>query len=170
MRVRIYGTPKKVTKELVKSSMLFFLDYFALLGFKNDVNIKFNKDFILKSKKLDGNCVWQTTGNFDIETLSDAGKRKILLTLAHEAVHIKQQLYCQLDGTGFNRTWMGKPYIVQDEEEHCFGVPWEIEARGYEILLYRAYTRSDEYNKIFFAGKDKPHPKGIINVSTNTNI
>lgn len=78
-------------------------------------------------------------------------RKKQLLTLAHELVHVKQFIRCELgetlkkDGIEFTR-WHGE-YVTQDEDEYDEW-PWEIEARGREYGLYRKWENYLRKNKI----------------------
>lgn len=72
---------------------------------------------------------------FDLEINTDTRLRRMLETVAHEMVHVKQyargELY-QSSMTAKHR-WMGK-WINKDPE--YWDQPWEIEAAGREVGLF----------------------------------
>lgn len=68
-----------------------------------------------------------------------------LSVLAHEMVHVKQYVTGELIDQGSHSNWKGsihKEYEANSEE--YFFSPWEIEAFGMQVGLYRMYCRSME--------------------------
>ena len=72
---------------------------------------------------------------FDVDININQKQRRLLETVAHEMVHVKQfargELY-QSSMTAKHR-WQGK---WQRGEKHYYDLPWEIEAHGREIGLF----------------------------------
>jgi hypothetical protein len=73
-------------------------------------------------------------------------RRKYLMSLAHEMVHIKQYARGQLGPVIVGKTtrWMGER--VDEERTHYYDLPWEIEAFGREegmIVRYEQHLRDD---------------------------
>lgn len=79
---------------------------------------------------------------FDLEINTDTRLRRILETVAHEMVHVKQfargELY-QSSRTAKHR-WMGK-WIQKDPD--YWDQPWEIEAAGRECGLFVRWAESN---------------------------
>ena len=65
--------------------------------------------------------------------------------LAHEMVHVKQYVSGALVDHGKYCSWHGKKYeeFEADSEDYFFS-PWEVEAYGMQVGLYRMYCRSIE--------------------------
>jgi hypothetical protein len=71
---------------------------------------------------------------------------KILLTTAHECVHIEQQASGRLEmfGAG-NARWQGTPYVKSrrvNYDDFYWDCPWEIEAHGRELGLHRRFIEN----------------------------
>lgn len=67
------------------------------------------------------------------------------MVLAHEMVHVKQYVSGALVDHGKYCSWHGKRYeeFEANSEEYFFS-PWEVEAYGMQVGLYRMYCRSME--------------------------
>ena len=82
-----------------------------------------------------GYCLYLTKREFELEIGTNQRLRRLLETVAHEMVHVKQfargELY-QSSMTAKHR-WQGK---WQRNENHYYDLPWEIEAHGREIGLF----------------------------------
>lgn len=65
--------------------------------------------------------------------------------LAHEMVHVKQYVTGELVDKGKHCLWKGKKFeeFEADSEQYFFS-PWEVEAFGMQVGLYRLYYRSIE--------------------------
>ena len=86
---------------------------------------------------------------FLISIKKDLPKRKLLITLAHEMVHVKQYARGELKYLfkGGHDKWQGK---IIARKTHYFDKPWEIEAFGRELGLYERYIEYKKKNKIKF--------------------
>ena len=75
---------------------------------------------------------------FEIYINPSAGKRKQLITIAHEMVHVKQFARNELKYNTRRNVdkWQGQ-YISREVD--YFDKPWEIEAFGRELGLYLRY-------------------------------
>lgn len=67
------------------------------------------------------------------------------MVLAHEMVHVKQYALGELVDANSYCMWKGQRYqeFEADSEEYYFS-PWEVEAFGMQVGLYRLYCRSIE--------------------------
>ena len=68
---------------------------------------------------------------------------KILETLGHEMVHVKQYARRELHPT--TDAWMGKTY--NPKKISYWDLPWEIEAHGREIGLFIRYCETHKLSK-----------------------
>jgi len=79
------------------------------------------------------------------EVEEDSVDEDPLSILAHEMVHVKQYVTGALVDRGKYCTWYGKRYeeYAANSEDYFFS-PWEVEAYGMQVGLYRMYCRSVE--------------------------
>ena len=79
------------------------------------------------------------------EEEEDSSYEDPLSILAHEMVHVKQYATGALVDHGKYCMWNGKRYeeYAANSEEYFFS-PWEVEAYGMQVGLYRMYCRSIE--------------------------
>ncbi len=99
---------------------------------------------------VSGDCTWEDSrGNpreFTIRVCSTVGRSEMLMTLAHEMVHVKQYARGELKDTyeGFRFCkWMGKRYNWN--KTHYYDLPWEIEAHGREEGMFVRYAKKYDY-------------------------
>ena len=69
---------------------------------------------------------------FEIELDRTLPHRKLLETVAHEIVHVKQ--YARRELHPVHDTWCGKTY--NPKKVSYWDLPWEIEAHGREVGLF----------------------------------
>jgi hypothetical protein len=87
-----------------------------------------------------GDCTWEDDNirprEFVIRLDADMGKRKMLIALAHEMVHVKQYAKCEMrDMMRCSHTkWYRE--TVNTDDINYWDLPWEIEAHGREAGLY----------------------------------
>lgn len=106
------------------------------------VHVKFTKDLHKRYKSL-GSCgpkeIVDRPKEFDIEIDADLSQRRVLQTIAHELVHVRQYATGHLKE--YNRNcdvkWKGERFEEKQTsgDEYWF-TPWEIEAYGVEVGLY----------------------------------
>ena len=145
-------TQKKYTKSMVK----FCADMLMPRIHSLEINLRlknFKEDdsygYALATDGADAN----RPREFDLDINTDARLRRLLETVAHEMVHVKQfargELY-QSSMTAKHR-WKGN---WQRSEKEYWDLPWEIEAHGRECGLFcrwaekhkladRAWTKDD---------------------------
>ena len=89
-----------------------------------------------------GYCL-ETDNNrtFEIEVDRTQPLRRLLETIAHEMVHVKQ--YARRELHPSTNTWCGKTY--NPDKVSYWDLPWEIEAHGREVGLF---IRWAEENKL----------------------
>tara|TARA_E500000178_G_C17036509_1_gene763707 strand:+ start:6062 stop:6496 length:435 start_codon:yes stop_codon:yes gene_type:complete len=118
---------KPYQRKYVESIAFFCIDKLMPKMESLDINIK------LRTIPEDsyGYCMSETTREFDIEIDKNLTLRKLLTTVAHEIVHVKQ--YARKELTG-DSTWQGKTYNPKTTD--YWDEPWEIEAHGRECGLF----------------------------------
>lgn len=140
MYISVSGvTNPKFKKEMVRASV-FFLESLVSKRLMNHVSL----DIEVKNRShiedgADGYC--EVTGyntsnkprEFTIQIAKHKSKRYMLMTLAHEIVHLKQYALGELDEN--TNAWKGKRYNPRS----YWNTPWEIEAYGRERGLYFEY-------------------------------
>lgn len=105
--------------------------------------------------KLHGDCGWLDNNasprEFEIRINNTLNKKKTLLALGHELVHVKQYALNEMRDVfrgPTNVKW--KREFVDEEKVNYFDLPWEIEAYGREVGLYCRYTDYVKKEKIVF--------------------
>ena len=76
---------------------------------------------------------------FEIEINRSLSQRKLLETLAHEMVHVKQ--YARRELHPSTDAWMGKTY--NPKKVSYWDLPWEIEAHGREVGLFVRWAQEN---------------------------
>lgn len=80
-----------------------------------------------------------------IESEPDEAEEDPIAILAHEMVHVKQYVNGDLVDHGKYCSWKGQKYEEYEaNSEDYFFSPWEVEAYGMQVGLYRMYCRSIE--------------------------
>ena len=149
MKTRIYGNDKK---RITNSELKLALEYYMNMLFKDKPE---KLDFIeinVRLTDLNGDYdglvlnVDECNEEFEIELDKSLGKRKLLVALAHECVHIKQFIKGELVCYGTNAIkWKRKIYTY--DEATYWDLPSEIEAHGKELGLYvRFRTYKNKFN------------------------
>jgi|TARA_B110000914_G_scaffold208706_1_gene206385 hypothetical protein len=89
-----------------------------------------------------GYCL-ETDNNrtFEIELDRKLTLRKLMETLAHEMVHVKQ--YARREFHPSKHTWCGKTY--NPKKVSYWDLPWEIEAHGREVGLFVRWCEANNY-------------------------
>jgi len=78
-----------------------------------------------------GFCLSNTYNEFELEIHKGMRLRRLLETVAHEMVHVKQYARKELQQ---DSVWQGKTY--NPEKVDYWDLPWEIEAHGREVGLF----------------------------------
>ena len=76
---------------------------------------------------------------FEIEADKKLRLRKLLETIAHEMVHVKQ--YARRELHPVPDTWCGKTY--NPKKTSYWDLPWEIEAHGREVGLFVRWAEQE---------------------------
>lgn len=120
------GTPKQ--KKYVESMVQYCIS--MLMPRMNTLEITVK---LTSPKGAMGYCLeLDNNRQFEIELDRSLSQRKLLETLAHEMVHVKQ--YARRELHPVNDTWCGKTY--NPKKTSYWDLPWEIEAHGRELGLF----------------------------------
>lgn len=140
MNVRIRGFNEVLTRTEIKTALNFFASKLMSGRLADALHIDLLHD---PKMKLDGMVCWSDRHYrprcFEMLLNPNLGKRKQLLALAHEMVHVKQYAKGELaysTRVGLEK-WQGE-FITEDQFSY-YEKPWEIEAYGREVGLYHMY-------------------------------
>lgn len=147
MIITTRGRPTRVSLKLCKEALRFFCDY--LLTYKTFAHIEVELNF--SRDGLDATdfaaTSWEDRNDrarlFTIEVDPDLSIRTMLLTLAHEAVHVKQYATGELKDyvrVAHRANWKGDLYETSNDDDY-WDWPWEIEAHGREKGLYLKFVK-----------------------------
>ena len=104
-------------------------------------------DIIVKLKKPKGAMGYclelDTNREFEIEIDNSQPLRRLLETVAHEMVHVKQFARRELHPA--KDTWYGKTY--NPKKVSYWDLPWEIEAHGREVGLFVRWCEENDLGK-----------------------
>ena len=140
MLLHIKGSNKKVRKAVEHAAWYYAEKLMGkrLLG-SLEITINLKKDLLIKEGN-EGTAIWEDDNirpkEFTISLDSNCAIRNILITLAHEMVHVKQWAkgemyeYAERDMVRFNKTKFNMSNI------DYWDYPWEIEAFGRQLGLF----------------------------------
>ena len=150
MHLTITNKAKNVDTKTIKRATAFYADSLMRNHEKIDLYLDFEKD-LQKNYKDEGWIVAEGGNRYTITLDPKFSKRKILIALAHEMVHLKQYHSRKFTYNKQNKMhrFNGKSYR---EGMNYWNRPWEIEAFGRELGLYRMFM---EYNKNEFSISSK---------------
>ena len=80
---------------------------------------------------------------FELEVDKTQPMRKLLETVAHEMVHVKQ--YARREMNPHSDNWLGKTY--NPKKVSYWDLPWEIEAHGREVGLFIRWSEKHDLGK-----------------------
>ena len=141
MLLNIKGS-KKTTRTLVNRAAWWYAEKLMGKRLMNALEININLDRTLGKKfNMEGSAIWEDEGRshreFTIELDATMSIRNILITLAHEMVHVKQwakdEMYEYYNTPNMVRFKGEKMY--QNEVDY-WDYPWEIEAFGRQLGLF----------------------------------
>ena len=141
MLLHIEGSNKAVRK-LVEQAAWFYTENLMtkrLMG-SLEITIKLDRTLV-KKHDMEGSCIFETDDvrpkDFLIELDSTMNIRNILITLAHEMVHVKQwatdEMYEYVNSPKMVRF---KGEKIHTDDMNYWDYPWEIEAYGRQLGLF----------------------------------
>ena len=138
MKIKTRKFKNRELIKLIKYAANFYADL-LIPKQKHKIYLDINANEI----SADGYCTCMDLYDFEIEIHKDLTFEHMMITLAHEMVHVKQyatgELRDYVKSTSLNR-WQGK--IVDDSKINYWDRPWEIEAFGREFGLYARFKES----------------------------
>jgi len=153
MKVNVKGKSDTLSKKEVITAINFYASLLMRKAFadKLTINVRYENKKVMGGYQgfiefLDDN---HRPKEFLISLKKDLPKRKQLITIAHELVHVKQYAKGELKYLfkGGQDKWQGK---IIPRKTHYFDKPWEIEAFGRELGLYERYIEYKKENKLKF--------------------
>lgn len=154
MFIDIAGKSKFLDHDVIKKAILFYGEYLMGKRLANnlDVTVKFQN---LRHTNDFAYCDWMDDNHMTREFLitidKSLNKKDTLLTLGHEMVHVKQ--YAKGEMKDYCRPprmvrWKGQKFCMEDVD--YWSLPWEREARGYEMELYMKFREKMKENNVCF--------------------
>ena len=140
MLLHIKGSNKKVRK-VVEQAAWYYAEKLMgkrLLG-SLEITINLKKDLLIKEGN-EGSAVWEDDGyrsrEFSIELDTTVKIRNLLITLAHEMVHVKQWAKNEMYEYMEPHMVRFKGEKIHLKETDYWDYPWEIEAYGKQLGLF----------------------------------
>ena len=149
MLVNVTGSNKAIRK-LITAATWFYAEKLMGKRLVNnlELNIKLKMDIFMENN-TEGTAIWEDESyppkEFTIELDCDVKIRNMLITLAHEMVHIKQWRkgemyeYAKLGKVRFMKT----KYDMNDL--NYWDYPWEIEAFGRQLGLFVRFCEDNGF-------------------------
>lgn len=110
------------------------------------IEIQFTSDIKdMGSASIDGYNSAKKARDFLIEINNKISGKNVLMTLAHEMIHIKQYVYGEMD----DQLSMWKGEIVDENTMEYYDHPWEIEAYGKEQGLFSGFVVQEKLWDVF---------------------
>jgi hypothetical protein len=142
MRVSISGIKNKKSRTLLREAARFYSASLMSQRLLNSISVRIRIVPELKDKAY---CEWLDDNhrpkNFLIE-IRNSSLPEILKCLAHETVHVKQYAKGELKDLARENhlcRWMGEVIENNCENDGYWELPWEIEAFGREVGLYKRF-------------------------------
>jgi len=145
MFLTITGKCPSVDRATLKRAVGFYAEYLKIANSKADLLLNFERN-LCKNTGDEGYCVNEGNGEYNITLDPKFSKRKILIALAHEMVHLKQNIKRELSWNERYKMHRFKGQMYH-EDTNYWDCPWEIEAFGRELGLYKMFMESEKKAK-----------------------
>lgn len=156
MNITFINVKSNKIKKLISEAATFYANKLMEKTLINQLYIEIH---LSKRFKDVGQCVHEDEHDvknpkfFKIEIRNKVDDPNILITLAHEMVHLKQFATGELDismpltslvsamihNTKITPKWKGKIFKLKDYEDDYWDLPWEIEAYGRQQSLWERF-------------------------------
>ena len=152
MLLHVKGSNKAVRK-LVEHATWYYAEKLMGLRLMDGLEITINlKKNLLVKEGNEGSVIWEDDGfrpkEFTVELDSTVKIRNLLITLAHEMVHVKQwaknEMYEYLNTLGMVRFKGEKIHLKETE---YWDYPWEIEAYGKQLGLFVRFCEHMDFER-----------------------
>jgi len=145
MQLMTIDLPAKHDEAQVFTALTFFAEQLMSKRMLNALEIRIAfVPGLTRREKIEADCVWDDTNDrprdFIIRIDPRLGKRRTLVALAHEMVHVKQYATGQMKdliSTKSELRW-NKKRVCTDNVPYA-KLPWEIEAHGMESVLVHKF-------------------------------
>lgn len=106
---------------------------------------------LMKKEQVYGDSCWEDNNwrprEFTVRADSKLRLRRLLETIAHEMVHVKQ--FAKGEMVDMARAdkirWCGK--MFEENDENYYDYPWEVEAHGRELGLFIRWAQANKLSK-----------------------
>jgi len=142
MLLTITGKCPSVDRKTLTRAVGFYATYLQISKSKADLLLDFERN-LCKYTGDEGYCVNEGDGEYNITLDPKFSKRKILIALAHEMVHLKQHIKRELSWNERKKMHRYKGQMYR-EDMNYWDCPWEIEAFGRELGLYKMFMESEK--------------------------
>lgn len=168
MKVYIRQRETKMNVHLVRYAMHWFAHMLMHPTIVKNLQISFKHGQPDENSEVD--CLDYFEGiplrRFTITIDPNSSPHLLIKTLAHEMVHVKQYATGELQGSlrwSHLTKWQG--YYVEEEKESYWDWPWEIDAYGREVGLYKRFRHHVKINKLSFDKKINLDRKAVLRES-----
>ncbi len=137
MKIQTRGFKNKILIDYVRSASEFFIDHLITPKLSDRLDIKI---VLKKISEADGLCIKQDKYKYLIELNKNLNFENLLITLAHEIVHVKQYVTMELKvwnilGKDVD-VWRGRRFRNLNYDDQ----PWEMEATDLEVYLFQDFV------------------------------
>ena len=139
MNIEVLNCKDKRLEEYIHRAITFYGEQLISKRILNNIciDVSFDDDMTdLGGASIEGFNTAKKPRDFLIEISNKVGAKSVLMTLAHEMVHIKQYAYCETNE--YLSKWKGV-HIDSDAIDY-YDLPWEIEAYGKEQGLFSGFV------------------------------
>ena len=151
MLLHVKGSNKAVRK-LVETATWFYTEKLMgkrlMAGLEITINLKKN---LLAKTGNEGSAIWEDDGyrsrEFTIELDSSVKIRELLITLAHELVHVKQWAKDEMYEYMESHMVRFKGEKIHLKETDYWDYPWEIEAYGKQLGLFVRFCEHMDFER-----------------------
>lgn len=146
MNVTLVNVPNKFNACQVFFAMGFYGEKLMSLRMLSSLDIRVVYVPCLElNYNIVGDCGWEDDNirprEFMIRLDANMGNRKMLISLAHEMVHVKQYAKGEMRDMIRNSATKWHRESVNTSDVDYWDLPWEIEAHGREVGLYERFKR-----------------------------
>jgi len=167
MEITLIGKPERLHTNLVFEALTHYGEALMSKRMLHNISIRIVVvRGLIRKERIDADCIWEDINirprEFTIRIDSDMGKKKTLLALAHEMIHVKQyaigEMQDYLKSSGVLK-W--KNALFERTPDNYHERPWEIEAHEKESVLYNSFDkRRKERKQNEKDGKTQPDCSG----------
>lgn len=165
MKITLVDQPSKVDPILIFESLVHYGETMISKRLLKNIEIRVVVvKGLVRRDKIDADCVWEDINirprEFTIRIDGDMGKKRTMLALAHEMVHVKQYALGQLKDYLRDSSVCSWHNVIHSKNDGgYFTWPWEVEAHSMESELYLGFNKIQKeksYAKASNAKKAKP--------------